>query len=560
MIVKPLVSGIIIFLNEEKFIQEAIESVLAQSYDNWELLLVDDGSTDRGTEMALQYAEQYPERIRYLEHSAHQNLGKSVSRNLGIENAKGEYVAFLDADDVWLSHKLEQQVAILNSRPEAAMVYGHAQYWYSWTGRPQDMKRDRMTKLGVQPDTLVMPPTLLTLLLQNESMRKETICPYPCSVLVRREVFKDIGGFEETFQDLYDDVVFFAKVFSKAPVFVASGCWGRYRLYPDNGLSKSYSNAIKTGQWHHYQSNPAELTFLNWLQNYLSEQDVKDNKVWNAFKKVLLPYHHPILYRPLRYVQHFVRYMKKRVKLLGRRMLPFQVVNWLAAIYQNRKFRPVVGWVRFGSLRRVTPISRVFGFDRGLPIDRYYIENFLSRHADHIRGHVLEIGDDYYTWKFGGNRVNIGDVLHVVPGNEKATIVGDLSRANHISSDAFDCIILTQTLYCIYDLQAAIKTIYRILKPGAVVLTTLPGICQIARPDMELWGDYWRFTTLSARRLFELVFPPANIDVESHGNVLVAISFLHGLALKELRKKELDYHDPDYQVSITVRAVKPEVR
>src|SRR5918998_1607143 len=138
----PLVSCVIIFLNAERFIQEAIESVYAQTYDKWELLLVDDGSTDDSTQIALHYAEQYPEKVRYLNHPSHQNRGMSASRNLGISHAKGAYVAFLDADDVWLPNALQRQVAILGSNPEAGMVLGSAQYWYSWTGRPEDNERD----------------------------------------------------------------------------------------------------------------------------------------------------------------------------------------------------------------------------------------------------------------------------------------------------------------------------------------------------------------------------------------------------------------------------------
>src|SRR5713226_6137053 len=134
---KPLVSAIIIFLNEEKFLREAIESVFAQTYDNWELLIVDDGSTDASTKNALQYAEQYPTKVRYLEHEAHQNRGMSASRNLGIRHAKGEYIGFLDADDVWLPHKLQRQVVLLESYPSADMIYGASQYWYSSTGNPE---------------------------------------------------------------------------------------------------------------------------------------------------------------------------------------------------------------------------------------------------------------------------------------------------------------------------------------------------------------------------------------------------------------------------------------
>jgi peptidoglycan/xylan/chitin deacetylase (PgdA/CDA1 family)/SAM-dependent methyltransferase len=215
------------------------------------------------------------------------------------------------------------------------------------------------------------------------------------------------------------------------------------------------------------------------------------------------------------------------------------------------------GQVRFGSLRRVMPISREFGYDRGQPIDRYYIENFLARHAEDIRGRVLEIGDDTYTRKYGGSRVEISDVLHVTDDNSRATIVADLARADHVMSDAFDCIIFTQTLQLIYDTRSAVQTLYRILKPGGVLLATFPGVSPISR---DQWGEtwYWAFTSLSAQRLFEEVFPAANATVETQGNVLAAISFLHGLAVHELCKEELDYHDRSYEVLITLRAVKPE--
>ena len=137
---EPLVTGIIIFFNAEKFFEESIESVFAQTYKNWELLLVDDGSTDGSTAIALRYAEQHPEKVRYMEHNDHQNRGMSATRNLGIKNAKGEYIAFLDADDIWLPQKLEQQVAILEDQPEAAMIYNSTYLWYSWTGRKRRLK------------------------------------------------------------------------------------------------------------------------------------------------------------------------------------------------------------------------------------------------------------------------------------------------------------------------------------------------------------------------------------------------------------------------------------
>jgi len=183
---------------------------------------VDDGSTDSSIRIARQYAAQDPEKVRYLEHRQHQNLGMSDSRNLGIRYAKGEYLAFLDSDDVWLPYKLKRQVAIMASQPEAGMIDGASQYWYSWTGQVKDSPRDHVVSLGIEPDTLVGPPTLLTLALES---RSPTSCP--SDILLRRELVEHVGSFEESFRgayQLYEDQAFLAKVYLKAPVFVASEC------------------------------------------------------------------------------------------------------------------------------------------------------------------------------------------------------------------------------------------------------------------------------------------------------------------------------------------------
>ncbi|MFQ5681803.1 MAG: methyltransferase domain-containing protein [Candidatus Binatia bacterium] len=241
---------------------------------------------------------------------------------------------------------------------------------------------------------------------------------------------------------------------------------------------------------------------------------------------------------------------------MARAVIPAPLRRWIDTLWRRLMAWPKVGCVQFGNLRRLKPVSSSFGLDRGLCIDRYYIEKFLVRYAADIKGHVLEVADNNYTMQFGGSRVARSDVLHLAEGNPRATLVADLSRAEQIPSDHFDSIIVTQTLQFIYNVQGAMRTLHRILKPGGVLLATFPGISQISRYDMDRWGDYWRFTTLSAQRLFEEVFPTANVRVEAYGNVLAAIAFLHGLAAEELREGELCCHDPDYEVLIAVRAVK----
>jgi SAM-dependent methyltransferase len=155
------------------------------------------------------------------------------------------------------------------------------------------------------------------------------------------------------------------------------------------------------------------------------------------------------------------------------RLMPVGLDDWL----RTRRLRgqaPAPGRVRLGDLRRVTPLSRAFGFDRGQPVDRHYIEAFLARNAADIRGRVLEVGDAEYTTRFGGPRVTRSDVLHVSEGTPNATIVADLARGEAIPSASFDCVILTQTLHLVYDARAAIATLRRILAPGGTCLVTVP--------------------------------------------------------------------------------------
>ncbi len=251
-----------------------------------------------------------------------------------------------------------------------------------------------------------------------------------------------------------------------------------------------------------------------------------------------------------------------KLKPLVKRMLSPAARERLRPIYQILLRRTPLGWARFGNLRRLMPFSRVFGLDRGRCIDRHYIESFLAQHAADIRGRVLEIGDNTYTLRFGGDRVLSSDILHVADGQPGQTLVADLTHADHVPSDRFDCIILTQTLHLIYDLPAVVRTLHRILLPGGVVLVTAPGISQISRFDMDRWGDCWRFTSLSLRRLFAETFGPGadQVQVRAQGNVLTAISFLLGLSAEELTFDELSAHDPDYEVVIGLRAVKREVR
>jgi glycosyltransferase involved in cell wall biosynthesis len=277
---KPQVSVIMIFLNAEPFLEAAIRSVLAQTYDHWELLLVDDGSSDASTARARWAAAHDPERVHYLEHAHHQNHGMSASRNLGLSRAQGHYVAFLDADDVWVPHTLAEQVARLESTPEAAMVYGPARWWYSWTGHPADVARDGLQPLAFPPDRVIEPPRLLIRLLQHHQLYT------PTGMLTRRTVIDRVGGFEPSFRGLYEDQVLLAKICLEAAVLQAQACWYHYRQHPASCCQVARS----TGQ-----GAAARLQFLHWLTAYVEARMGQQGDVWETLQQELWRARHPLL-------------------------------------------------------------------------------------------------------------------------------------------------------------------------------------------------------------------------------------------------------------------------
>jgi SAM-dependent methyltransferase len=207
-----------------------------------------------------------------------------------------------------------------------------------------------------------------------------------------------------------------------------------------------------------------------------------------------------------------------------------------------------------GRIGRLAPLSRIFGFDRGTPIDRIYIEAFLASHASDIRGHVLEVGDDGYSRRFGGDRITRQDVLNIDPKDPVATIVGDIADPDTLPKGRFDCVILTQTLQLVFDLPSAIANIRRSLRPGGVLLMTVPAIGPLCA---DQWQEsfYWSFTQNSVARLLAGSFEPSSVEVTSFGNLYAATAFLHGAAVEELNRKKLEPVDPGYAITIAARAV-----
>jgi len=209
----------------------------------------------------------------------------------------------------------------------------------------------------------------------------------------------------------------------------------------------------------------------------------------------------------------------------------------------------------WGDLRRLRPISRRFGYDRGLPIDRYYIERFLESHRGDVAGRTLEIGDDSYTSRYGGARATRRDVLDVVDRNPAATIIADLVEAPQIPDETFDCIVVTQTLHVVYDIRDAVGTLHRILRPGGIVLATFPGISQVVLDEKgRTWS--WALDARLARQLFVSRFREGGVTVATFGTFLAAAAFLQGLAADELTPAQLDANEPGCELLVAVRAVR----
>lgn len=528
----PLVSVVIIFLNAQRFIEEAIESVFAQSYSAWELLLVDDGSTDGSTAVARRYAVQHPHKIRYLTHEGCQNRGMSASRNLGITSAKGEYVAFLDADDVWLPHKLLRQVAELAAQPDAAMVYGPAQWWYSWNGRSTNGRHDYIHELGVPAGALLQPPELLRQFLRNEG-----ISPCTCSVLVRREAALQVGGFEESFRGLYEDQAFFAKLSLAAPVIVSPDCSARYRQHVD-------SNCSTTRKTETYQA--ARRTFLDWLADYLSRQGIHDKELWETLRREKRPYQFPTLFR-------LIRQLRQGAARRAHHRLQQARFHW--------RRLPLVRQMRCLQLRRLQPLEN--GRQHGTPIVRYYWSHFLQQHRADIRGRALEIGTTYTIRHYSDEELAGAEAMDLSAHNPEITVVADLSRAEHLPADQYDCFVNQFTMHLIYNVEAALYHAVRLLKPGGVLLVNFPCVDYYFAKGLDMGTGaplflYWWFTPVQVENLLRQIgLKTADYTLRVYGNLFSRIAYQMNLPAEELTARELAYEDPGHPLLICARVVKP---
>ncbi|WP_461490005.1 glycosyltransferase [Pontibacter sp. HJ8] len=529
----PLISVVIPCYNHGRLLQKAIDSVRQQTYANTEIIVIDDGSTDNTKEVA----QQNPE-VTYIFQS---NQGLSAARNTGIRHSKGEFLAFLDADDYLYEGALATNLAYISKNPELAFVSGSHDKIYTASGE-------------VQPVVKTVPTEHYLNLLKGNYIGMHA------TVLYRRWVFDDL--LFDTSLKACEDYDLYLKIARKHPVLHHANRIAAYCLHGanmSNNIPLMLSTALRVlERQHKFLQNTTEAAAYAeglklWKAYYVQELSAKvkmEKKITPQDYYTLLRYDpeatlDKTLHKSAATITHqMVRYIPSK-----------KIKRRLRAMFSETDTAPAVGKVKLGDLDRNKPFSTQFGYDRGGPVDRYYIENFLGKEAPSIRGRVLEIGDNAYTLHYGGDQVTKSDILHVDDSNPQATLVGDISHAPDIPDNTFDCIILTQTLHLIYHFRDALHTCFRILKPGGTLLLTVPGITPIDHGEWkETW--YWSFTDKAMMRLMEETFPSSDLEIYPFGNVFTATAFLYGMGLPEVPADKLDYNDAHFQVIITVKATK----
>ncbi len=535
----PLVSVAIACYNQAHFLPTAIESVRAQSYTNFEIIIVDDGSVDDTAQIAAAYPG-----VRCIQQA---NQGLSAARNTGLLYSRGEFVVFLDADDRLLPRALEVGLLCMQAYPESAFVSGHFRY-INVDGSP----------LSEFPQNQVQDHHYLALLRGN-------YIGMHAAVMYRRSIFEEVGHFDTSLRacEDYDIYLRIARTF---PVYCHNEVITEYRQHGANmsgdpTFMLQHALGVLRRQQPYVRKDPARKRayrygLLAWQAHYgerLFERAAQRRAGGNTQQanQLLVA---ALRRTPLYAGYHIAKWIYGHgYGLLYRLSSPAMREQIAHRLYQISA--PPVGRVRFGDLGRVTPVAQANRLSPDLRIDQHYIETFIASQALYLRGNVLEIGQSGLLAKHQGPRIT--DVTHLAlgDGQDAETLLDDLSCADHLGADSFDCILLSDVLHRLYDLAATMRTLYLLLKPGGVLLATMPGI-GLVKPSASEEAGYWTFTRYSAQKLLEQVFDNEMICVEAKGNVLAATAFLQGLSVEGLTPEELAYSDPQFQLVVTARAIK----
>ena len=553
----PLVSIVIPCYNQSHFLGEAIKSLLNQTYGNIEIIVVDDGSSDRTREVALGFSD-----VRYIRQ---RNQGLSAARNTGIGKGRGRYMVFLDADDRLLPSAIESGLNCFRKHEDCAFVFGKHTY----------IKSD-----GSSYQFTEIPKTELNLILaqlRREGINGDHYCALlhgnyigmHASVMYRRDLLEYFGGFD-TSLNACEDYDLYLRITKEYPICFYDDVAAEYRIHGTN-MTKNAELMLRTtlsvlqSQWKYVKAHKHYIKAYRsgkmfWIKYYgydlikqVKTQLCVSGKRIGALRAIVTL----LQYAPCCIDMSSPKYAKRIIKIIFNSLFPVSALRTMSTKQTACSFIPSPGHISFGDMRRLSPLSDDYGCMKDDSIDRYYIERFFANNASDIRGSVLEIGREGYAIRFGETRVKKTETLYLhdaIYVTHENTI--NLGNADHVPPNTYDCIIVPHKLQYVYEMKEALVTLYRILKPGGVLLATLPGISKKGK-DEQSKKRLWSFTALSARRLFEEVFPVSHLTVESFGNVFAAVALMHGLNATDLRPEELVYNDPQYQILITVRAVKP---
>lgn len=298
---QPIVSVITPFLNREYFLRDAIESVLLQTFVDWELILVDDGSTDKSSAIAQEFVQKYPDKIFLIEHENHQNRGASASRNLGIRRAQGEFITFLDSDDVYFPETLARELTCFENCPEADAVCGTVQFWYSWLPENQNKKPEFKVNLGLETEKLYSPPSLLIHNLKALG-RKPSIN----SIMIKKDFLKASSAFEDHFLFASEDQIFWSKISLNGKIYVMKDCLAKYRQHENSSCHISIKNNQDVTDW---------KIFLDWLETYLIENNIDNVEIRDALKVSRQENHYQMKF--------------KKLKRIYRSVFPLHIRYWM---------------------------------------------------------------------------------------------------------------------------------------------------------------------------------------------------------------------------------------
>ena len=550
----PLISIIIPCFNQAEFLAEAIESVTQQTYRNFEIIVVDDGSSDNTKEVVSDFSD-----VRYIRHH---NRGLAGARNTGIWASKGDYLIFLDADDKLLPKALESGLNCFYSHRDCAFVFGQHAYLKS-DGKSFEEMQTSLSEYNL----------FLSRLRENKDRYRSLLygnyIGMHASVMYRRHVFQYVKGFDLSL-DAAEDYELFFRITRNYPVYYHDNVVAEYRRHSKSmtrnaelmlrsvmTVLRSQKKYIKDDK-NYMDAYRAGINF--WIEYYGHDliQQVKTQLFMIGEKiRALRGIVTLIIYAPGWLSLYVIKYMMRCFK---------RSLKSLCTIFSSVFVQKIIGFppniaplghVQFGDLRRLTPIGDKSSGRQRNAIYHYYTERFLGNNSSKIQGSVLEAGGYRYAERYGKNSVSKVDLLLLkgtsVPGGENIVTLDDADR---IPSHTYDCIILPQTLQYTYEIKATIFTLHRILKHGGVLLSTVSGISRNIKVDHDA-NRLWSFTALSAYKLFAEVFPRSHISVSCYGNVMTATALMQGLTAEELNSGQLNFNDPLYQVVIAIRAVKP---